>query len=261
MTVMNAYAPGQFCWVDLATPNVVGAKQFYTAVFGWSYDDVPCGPDRHYSKCLVDGRDVAALYQRDIHAGGAPVAWVSYVSVADMDRCVARVCQLGGRMLVAPMEIADVGRLAMVQDPIGALVGLWQPGSRCGAQLVNEPGALCWNELQTRDCAQAEAFYRGLFGWRVQRESMDNGYVYTTFYNGKRMNSGMLVIRPEWGDMPDHWAVFFAVQDCDAGVEKTVESGGKALTSPRDIPGIGRFAVLQDPYGAAFSVIRLEHPN
>lgn len=262
MTEFNEYAPGTFCWVDLGTTDAEGAKAFYTELFGWSAIDNPAGPDMVYTMLQIEGKDVAGLYQmsEEQRSQGMPPLWLSYVSVANVDECAAKAKSLGGQVLQEPFDVMDVGRMALVQDPTGAVLALWQPRTHIGARLANVPGALSWNELATNDTQVAGEFYTRLFDWGAQAQEM-GPTTYTTFMNGERMNGGMLQITEEWGDVPPHWMVYFAVEDCDGSTEKAKELGGEIIVPPRDIPPVGRFAVVQDPQGGAFTIIRLNNPE
>jgi predicted enzyme related to lactoylglutathione lyase len=260
MTEMTSYTPGTFCWVELSTSDAAAAKKFYTQLFGWTAVDMPAGPDMIYTMCQIDGKNVAALYQQGQEEQGIPPHWNSYISVASADEIAAKAKALGGTVMGEPFDVMDAGRMALVQDPEGVVVGAWQPGRHIGAQLVNQPGAFNWNELATRDTAKAGEFYTKLFGWEAQTQDMGGGMLYTIFMNGGRMNGGMMQISEEWGDMPPHWAVYFAVADCDASAEEVKELGGQVLMPPTDVPQTGRFAMVQDPQGAAFAIIKLANP-
>jgi predicted enzyme related to lactoylglutathione lyase len=181
------------------------------------------------------------------------------VTVDDVDVSAATAEKAGGNVIVPPMDVLDVGRMAVVQDPIGAFVSLWQPLAHAGAGLVNEPGALCWNELVTRDPQPAKAFYAALFGWDAQTDQMGDGE-YTMFNLGGRGIAGMLQMNDQWPEhVPPHWAVYFAVEDTDASCAQAAELGAHVVQPPTDIPDVGRFATLADPQGAVFSIIALAH--
>jgi hypothetical protein len=148
------------------------------------------------------------------------------------------------------------GRMAMFSDPTSAIVGVWGPRNHTGAQLVNQPNTLVWNELQTRDMGTAQAFYRDVFGWT---DAVDgNGYV--TYYVDGRLHCGSLHMDQDWGDIPAHWAVYFLVDDVAATAARAEELGGKVLVPPSPAGELGTMAVLQDPQGADFSIIRFNGP-
>ena len=257
MTVVDTYAPGRFCWVDLGTSDTADAKRFYTGLFGWTVEDRPIGNGAYYTMLFSHGRSVAALYQQDTQqqATGVPPHWLSYISVESADRTAEQVRGLGGTVLDDPFDVLDVGRMAVIQDPTGAVVALWEPRRHQGAEVVDEPSALAWNELETTDPVRAATFYSGLLGWEAERARY--GEVdYTLFKQGERMKGGMMAIQPEWGPVPPHWLVYFGVTDCDASAATAERLGGTVSVPPTDVPSVGRFAMLRDPQGAVFAVIK-----
>jgi predicted enzyme related to lactoylglutathione lyase len=158
------------------------------------------------------------------------------------------------------MDVMEEGRLAVIQDPTGAHLGLWQPRRHQGAALWNRPGAPSWNELQSRDLAAAGAFYRGLFGWTLKLfEGFMDG-AYKIFLLDGREVGGMLAIGEDWGPVPPNWTIYFGVPDCDAAVARAEWLGAKLLAPAMEIKGVGRFAHLQDPEGAVFAVIAQIEP-
>jgi hypothetical protein len=257
MQEVKQYPAGTFSWVDLATTDAAAAKAFYTRLFGWEAQDMPAGPEGTYTMLSLAGKDVAGLYAMsdEQRAQGIPPHWLSYVSVADIDVATEKATTLGGTLLSAPFDVMESGRMALLQDPTGATFALWQAGQHIGAKLVNIPGTFSWNELATTDVERAGAFYSGLFGWEVKRDDMPTGPYYT-FSNQGRMAGGMLQMTEEWGDIPPNWSVYFSVEDCDAAVKQVQELGGTPMMEPFDIPNVGRFAVVQDPQGAVFTVIQ-----
>lgn len=259
MTEMSSYSPGTFCWVDLSTNDAAAAKKFYGQLLNWSIEDMPVGPDMVYSMGQIEGKHVAGLYQQGPEEQGIPPHWNSYVSVSSAADTAAKAKAAGGTVLMEAADVMESGRMAVIQDPTGGVVGLWQPGNHIGAQLVNLPGAFCWNELATRDAGKAAEFYTQVFGWEGRTQPMGNSE-YTTFYNGENMNAGMIQMTEEWGDIPPHWMVYFTVEDCDGSADQIKSLGGNILVAPNDIPSVGRFAVAQDPQGAAFSIIQMNMP-
>ncbi len=254
------YAPGTFCWVELGTSDGEAAKKFYTGLFGWDFTDTPIGPGMVYTMLKQDGKDVGALYQLmpEMKAQGIPPHWLSYVSVTSADETAAKAKEAGGALMKEPFDVSTVGRMAVVQDPTGAVFALWQAGTHAGAGVVNVPNSLVWNELMTTDTAKAGDFYTTLFGWT--KDVQQFGMEYALFKNGDRGAGGMLAITPEMGPIPPNWMVYFAVDDCDATAEKASSLGGQIMKPAEDIPGVGRFAVLLDPQGAAFAIIKTAMP-
>jgi len=262
MKEVKEYAPGTFCWVELVTSDGDAAKKFYTEFFGWGFHDAPVGPDMVYTMLKQEDKDIAALYQMDEKqkTKGVPPNWNSYISVANTNEVAQKAKSLGGTILAEPFDVFDAGRMAQFQDPTGATFAVWEPRQHIGARTVNEPGTLCWNELATNDTQKAGEFYAKLFGWGSRLQEM-GPTTYTTFMNGERMAGGMLQMTEEWAEVPPHWMVYFAVEDCDASAEKAKTLGAEIKVPPTDIPEVGRFAVVQDPQGAVFSVIKLINPE
>lgn len=256
MPVMDRYAPGTFCWADLGTPDATAAKQFYTALFGWTAEDRPMGPGAFYTMLTLGGRAVAALYHQDLTPAAGPPHWLCYISVASANDAARRTKELGGTVLVDAFDVLDVGRMALVQDGPGAVVALWQPRRHAGAGVVGETSAMCWNELATTDPGRAEAFYTGMFGWSAGTRTMGNTR-YTTFTQDGASRGGMLAIDPSRGPVPPHWLVYFAVSDCDGQTALVQSLGGAVRVPPTDVAEVGRFAVVADPQGATFAVIQL----
>jgi len=253
------YEPGTFCWVDLATTDPAGAKAFYGALFGWTAEEMPIGDGGTYPMLRLDGDDVAGLAELDAgrRSRGIPPHWFHYVGVEDADATAARARELGGTVHGEPFDVLDSGRMAIVQDPEGAVLAAWQPRNHIGAGRVNDPGCLTWNELQTRDPAGAIAFYTGLFGWEAQPIEEEGRLVYVTLRNAGALNGGMMPMTERHGDAPPAWLAYFTVPSSDAGAERVRELGGAVLASPMDV-GNGRIAVVRDRQGAAFALFEGE---
>jgi predicted enzyme related to lactoylglutathione lyase len=181
------------------------------------------------------------------------------VSVADADETAAKVKDAGGNVVVEPMDVMDLGRMAFFADPTGAVFGVWQPKSFAGADLVNEPNSLCWNEVYTRDAARDKEFYPAVFGWDAGRPTFEGAPdTYTMWEQAGHRVGGMMQMTGEMfpPEVPAHWSVCFAVADADATVAKAKELGATIAAEPMDMP-IGRFAGIIDPQGAAFTIMQL----
>lgn len=263
MPIMTAYRPGTFSWTDLAAHDPRAAERFYTELFGWTAEHTRFGPaeDDIYVMLKKDGRDAAALYPMDPgqKAQGVPCAWLSYVNVASAAEAAAKAGSLGATVVADAFDVTDYGRMALLADPTGALVALWEPGNHPGAGIWGEPGTLCWNELATPDTERAAAFYGGLFGWETQ-VSTTGTMPYTLFLNGEERAGGMFRITPAMGGFPPTWIPYFATDDTDETVRRAEALGATAVMPPQDIPE-GRIAMLHDPQGARFYVIRPARQN
>jgi uncharacterized protein len=252
---------GNFCWFELGTNDQARAKEFYTQLFGWNYVDHPLPPEMGgaYTMWRVGDKEVGACYQLGPQQEGIPPHWMPYVAVENCDAAAAKVTELGGELVMPPFDVMEHGRMTAFKDTTGAVLSIWQPKEHFGADLVNAPGAVCWGELGTPDTASAKSFYGGLFGWSW-KESTD-GMPYTEIVNAGQPIGGILAMSgPEWAGVPPHWGIYFMVEDCDATATKASELGGNIHVPPTDIPHTGRFALLQDPQGAHFSVIKLTIP-
>lgn len=251
---MDRYDHGVPSWVDYSSPDLDGSKAFYGALFGW---EIPPGPPEAggYTVCILRGRPVAGLGPQ--MNPDAPPAWMTWVNVDDAAEVAAKVVAHGGQTVVAPTAVMDLGTMAVIADPAGAVIGAWQPGTHLGAGLVNEPDTYCWSELVTTDTAGAKAFYAAVFGWGEQTHASPMGD-YTEWKQGERSLGGMMA-KPEGmpAEVPSHWAVYFAVADADAAVARITELGGTVLMGPMDIEP-GRMAVALDPHGGAFNVLALK---
>jgi predicted enzyme related to lactoylglutathione lyase len=247
------YAPGTFCWVELSTTDQEAAKSFYGALLGWQADDRPVGDEGYvYSMMQVGGDNVAAIatqpdQQRE---AGVPPLWNSYVSVEDADASAARAGELGATVHAPPFDVMDVGRMAVIQDPQGAFFMLWQPKAHFGASLVNAPGALVWNELNSPDLDASSAFYSQLFGWTIAPfEGSPEPYL--SIKVGEANNGGIRPLTPP--GTPPHWLAYFGVEEIDAALAQVKELGGNVLAGPIDIQ-IAKIGIVQDPQGAVFAL-------
>jgi uncharacterized protein len=241
----TSYAPGTFSWVELVTSDADAAKAFYTAVFGWDYLDNPIGDGMVYSTALVDGQAVGALFA----SAEQPPHWNCYVTVESVDEATRRAGDLGATVMAEPFDVMDVGRMSVIADPTGAALALWEPGSHIGASVVNQPGALTWNDLVTPDPDAAARFYGSLFGWTTLEIPDAGGY--RVIRNGERSNGGL---QPARGGQPPAWIPYFGHEDLDALLGRVAGLGGRALSEPVAVPS-GRFALFADPQGAVFAAL------
>lgn len=253
----DAGAPlGRFCWPEANVKDPAAAKTFYTALFGWG---VRQDPDGGYAEWQVGGKSLGGLITLGAPREklGIPSHWTAYVAVASADETAAKVKECGGQVLHGPFSMEGVGRFAVVQDPTGASFSLYQSARPVPETPPSGPGTMCWNELMTRDPAKAAAFYEGVFGWTKQVMPMGPPVGdYVIFRHGGAMAGGMMdASGPMFAEVPPHWLVYFAVEDCDATAAKAAELGATLCSPPTDIPGVGRFSVIRDPQGAVFAIL------
>ena len=257
MPTRDSYAQGTPNWVDLQTTDQAAAKAFYGEVFGWSYDDQPMDADAVYSIAKIGDALVAAIAPQspELKAAGAPSMWNTYLAVDSVDDATAKVAAAGGTVAMAPFNVMDAGRMSFVMDPSGAAVALWQANQHIGAGLVNEPGAVIWNELIT-DNPAAVSFYEQVLGLTATTADMGDDK-YTMFeVDGQHVGG---TTPPQMPGVPNHWHVYFAVADADASAAKIKQLGGSVVVEPFDTP-IGKMAVAADPQGAVFSLYQPQPP-
>ena len=253
MVRRTEYEPGTPSWADLASPDLDASRAFYGALFGWAAEQ-STEPEAHGYTVFMRGDAAAAGLGPAF--GDVPPCWNTYVTVADVDEVVAAAAAAGGQVMLEPMDVFDAGRMAIIADPSGAALSLWQPGDHIGAGVTMEPNAMCWHELNTRNPDAAKAFYGTLFGWDA-RQVGGPGFDYTELLLGETGVAGMIVMDENWpAEVPTHWMLYFAVEDCDVVAARVTELGGEVCVPPTDIPP-GRFAVVNDPHGAVFSIISL----
>jgi predicted enzyme related to lactoylglutathione lyase len=245
---VNKYDPGQFCWVELATSDAQAAKKFYTDLFGWSYDEVPMGDQPPYNLAKLATGQVGAVYENK----QVPPNWLSYVCVASADETAAKAKSLGANVVAEPMDVFEYGRMAVLTDPEGATFALWEPRKHIGAQVSNEAGSFCWNELMAHDGAGERKFYTSLFGWTA-KESPE----YTEWHDGDKARGGFMEMKEaRFEGVPPFWNTYFLVDDVDQSAAKAKSLGGSVHHEPTDIPNVGRFAVLGDPQGASLALFK-----
>ena len=258
MSTITTHAPGTTCWAELGTTDSAAARVFYQALFGWNANEISMDWAT-YTLLQQNGRDVGGLYdlQDEQRAQGVPPHWMLYTAVEDVDATVEKARANGGSVVAEPMDIPNVGRIAVLSDPEGATFAVMQPGDHPGFGAKDEPGALCWTELSARDVEGATAFYGALFGWVARTDEMPDG-PYTTLSHGGADVGGILQITDEWGDVPSAWMPYFGVADLDAALEVVRERGGSVMMGPMEAKGVGRLAFAQDPQGAFLSIIQLD---
>lgn len=260
MTTMSSYPHGVPSWVDLATPDTAAARSFYGELFGWQCTEEPTGQSgATYTMARKDGRAAAGmmLLSEEMSSAGMPPAWTTYINVDDVEATVSKVQPAGGAVLQPPLEVMDAGRMAIVADPAGAVLALWQPGAHIGAEVVNEHGALIWNELTTPDPAAVAPFYGAVCGWTTETAPMEGGE-YTLFHVEGADQPVAGAMPPPAPGLPTSWGVYFSVDDAALTVARAKELGGEIFLGPTTMPGVGTMATLRDPHGAVFSVMTPE---
>ena len=263
MHVVTKYPDGIFSWVDLASSDVAAAKAFYQGLFGWESEDMfmptDDGPVYIYTMFTLHGKNVAGLgpLPAEMQAQGVPSNWTSYVNHSDVDGIAEKISANGGTVIVPAMDVMDSGRMLMAMDPAGAPFGVWQPRNHIGAQVVNMPGALVWNELQSRAAQEMKAFYGAVFDWGADEDG--NGYI--MYKVGERVQAGSMLMDENWDEsIPNNWAVYFMVEDLEAAAQQAAALGATIVVPPTPAGEMGRFAVVSDPTGGIFTIMQFSGP-
>jgi predicted enzyme related to lactoylglutathione lyase len=246
---------GSFCWVELGTTDQNAAKRFYSSMLGWKADDQPMGPDAVYTLFRINGKDAGGLYtlNKEQVAQGVPPHWMLYVKVDSADASAANALKLGAKQLMVPFDIPDVGRVAILQDPTGAAISIFQPGRHRGLAVWGELNALCWADLNTPDPPRAATFYADWFGWTY--ETGKDGYRH--IINGRSkddMIGGIPARMSTPPGTPAHWMSYFHVADCKATAAKAAQLGASTIVPADLMPDVGTIAALADPQGAVFAL-------
>ena len=254
MSKIESYASGSFCWAELATGDAAAAKQFYSEMFGWTSVDMPT-PNGPYTILRAEGDDVAALYTP---APGVPFHWGVYFSVTSADETAAKVAPAGGKIIAGPFDAMDAGRMAIAQDPQGAVFSVWQANKHIGATYAGAFNRVMWPELMTTDTAAAAVFYKGILGWGTKPETGVESAQYTEWQLGGQSIGGLMTMHgDQFAGVPPHWGIYITVASCDERAQKATQLGGRLCVQPTDIPNVGRFSVIGDPQGAVFSIIQM----
>jgi uncharacterized protein len=272
MLERDGYMPGVPCWIDTGQPDPKAAVAFYSGLFGWDFEDtMPPGSPGGYFIARLRGGDVAAVGSQP-EAGSSMAAWNTYIWVESADETASKVLNAGGRVVTEPFDVMKAGRMAVFTDPAGAAFCVWQANQHKGARIVNEPGSLNFNGLNTRDIEGARSFYGSVFGWESLTlgggaemwrlpgygeflEQRDPGLRERMAQSGAQAGFEDVVatLNPIASDQAEapHWSVTFAVEDADATAERATELGGQVVVAPFDAPWV-RMTVITDPQGATF---------
>lgn len=247
-------APGSFCWMELATSDQQAAKSFYSSLFGWQPADFPMGPGgQSYTMFNFNGGMVGAAYTLTAEMAGVPPNWGLYVAVKSADETAAKVTANGGKVIAGPFDVMTFGRMAVLQDPTGAVFMVWQPMDHQGTTIGREPGTFCWADLNSKDPAAAAKFYTAVFGWEVAAGTDNTGYLHIK--NGGHPIGGMPPVQFQNPNAPPHWLLYWEVADCDASTAKAKELGANVYMT-HTMEGVGRWSVIADPQGAVSALFQ-----
>jgi uncharacterized protein len=244
-------------WVDLSSSDPAGARDYYSKLFGWKVEIAPDPAAGGYALAKLADKDVAGI--GGTQGPDQPSAWMVYIGTKDADETAKKVEAAGGKIIAAPFQVLTSGRMAVFQDPAGAFISVWEPKDMKGSETMYEPNSFGWAELSARGIDKAKPFYGKVFGWGEKVSDMGEGAPpYTEFLNGKESIAGAMEM-PEMvpAQVPSYWMVYFMVDDVDKAFKKAVDGGGAEMLAPQDMPG-GRFAIVSDPQGASFGLLKMQ---
>jgi predicted enzyme related to lactoylglutathione lyase len=241
-----AASVGKFVWHEQVSGDPQQGREFYTRLFGWGTEVFKPG-EIDYAMISVGGRNHGGFGRA--MEGAPPPHWLGHVQVDDVDETIEKARSAGGTLAAGPFTMSEVGRMAVVTDPQGAHLGVYQPES--------ESPVFVWDELGTSDADGAQRFYEAVFGWTTSDMGPDYGG-YRVFNRGETGIAGLMALPDE--SIPPHWQPYVAVDDPDAIAARAAELGGSTLLEPMDVPNVGRLAVLRDPQGATFGIIKPQPP-
>lgn len=259
MANIDKHPAGSFCWMELGTTDHAGAKKFYTSLFGWSVNEFPLGPGDMYTIFQLKGRDVAAAYtlRKDQRDQGASPHWMLYIGTASADPTATKAKEAGGKVLQPAFDVAENGRMAVLQDPTGGVFSVWQAKQTQGVGIANENNSFCWADLSTPDPERAAKFYSSLFGWQITKAPNDpSGYLHIK--NGEHFIGGIPPTTDRDPKTPSHWLAYFMVADVEGTSKSASQLGAKILMQPRKLQGVGTWSVIGDPQGAVFALFKSE---
>ena len=257
---IESYKQGTPCWVCLGTPDTECGKQFYSTLFGWEYQEAEMFPGVPDSPVVFNakiGDELAGVIAPNLGEPDAPAAWAFNWAVDDVDGSVERVSELGGSVTMPPMDMADQGRVAVVADPNGVDAILWQGKEHIGAGVMFEHGSFTWAQLITRNRSVSTSFHRQLLGLSLDSGPAPGGGINDVLMLGREPMVGIMDLPDDVADAgtPNHWVIYFHVDDVDATIELAIDNGATIIMSPTQLAHIGRIAIVTDPQGATFGLV------
>lgn len=255
MPKRDRHPVGTPAWTELAARDGDAAREFYSGMFGWTWEQAP-GPEGgvRYFYAMLDGRKAAGLYQIVPEMGEMPVSWFTYLFTDSAERSHAVAAERGATTFMGPLDAFGAGQMAFMADDQGAAFIMWEPKEHRGAEVVNEPGAHTWAELIVPDLNKAASFYGAVFGLEAVAAPDMKEMAYELWMAGETMVGGLM--QPPSPDMPSCWFTYFGAADAGAAGDRARELGGQVMMGPSPTPA-GDITVIQDPQGAMFSVIQL----
>jgi uncharacterized protein len=257
MAETRTFVAGAPAWVDLSSTDPAASRDYYAKLFGWKVDVAADPAAGGYALATIEGKNVAAI--GGTQDPNAPSAWMVYIGTTDAEATAKKIEAAGGKVVAPPFDVMDQGRMAVFQDPTGAFISVWQPKAMQGADVMNAPNTYAWAELNARGVDKADDFYPKVFGWTTKKSPMGAGQGdYTEFQQqGESIAGGMEMMPMVPAEVPSYWQIYFGVADVDKAFKKAIDLGAKELVEPVDFPG-GRFAIVQDPQGAVFGLMKMQ---
>jgi uncharacterized protein len=256
MPIVDQHPAGNFVWIELTTTDQSAAQRFYSSLLGWQHQDSVMGPDMTYTMFRLSGRDVGGAYtmKAEERQMGIPPNWLLYIGVENADETVAQIIEHGGNPMSPAFDVPNVGRMAVIQDPAGAVFAIFEPGAHKGMGVYAENGALCWADLPTPDRDRAARFYGPVFGWEftLGKDKDPGGYLHIK--NRGQFIGGLPPSSHLTPNVPPHWMAYIQCADCESQTAKAGELGGKILVPTMAIEGAGKFSVVADAQGAVFAL-------
>lgn len=251
-TKISSWPAATPMWVDLGVEDPEAAQAFYADLFGWEF--ASGGQDAgEYLLAHLGGRAVAGLGPKQ--DPGMPTVWTTFLASDDVNVTAKKITAAGGKVIAPPFDVMESGRMALAADSVGAVFGIWQAGTHIGAERVNEHGALCWNELHTREFAEARSFYAEVFDVGYQ-DVTEDGLVYSTIrrpLDGREVGGVQHDTDLPHGT-PNHWLTWFASDYVQGTADRAVQLGS-TLLMPVTERRLGRTAIIQAPQGEVFGII------
>jgi uncharacterized protein len=241
-------------WIDLSSSDAAGSREFYSKLFGWKVEVEPDPQYGGYAQARIGDKVVAGIGPKMMPE--APTAWSIYIGTSNIAELMSKVQAAGGTVVAPPMQVGDQGSMAVFQDPSGAYLSAWQP-SAMGGFTTTGSGSFGWGELNARGIDKAVAFYTKVFGWGTRVSPMGEGQPdYVEFMLGDESIAGGTEMNPMVpAGVPSYWMVYFSVDDVDGSFKKAIAGGAREMLAPMDFQG-GRFAILADPQGATFGLLK-----
>lgn len=255
----TAWPEGTPSWADAGVPEIDATVNYYQDLFGWQV--LPGDPATgNYRMCLLNGKPAAALSPPMPGAEGHPAAWTVYITSHDLEATCEKITTAGGKVMMPPMAVETFGRMALVADSTGAFFALWQPMDHIGANIVNEPGAMCWNDVYTHDVAKAKEFYAAVFGYTYTQGPAPEGVEYAVgnlTNDAGETNPVMGITELPEGQTQPYWAAWFMVPDATKATEVVAAHKGTVIMPPTDSPH-GKMMVLAGPGGEMLGVVEAQ---